>query len=346
MAKSGKTRPNRNVQTRFADLTEEQQAVSAALTVTIAALRRLAHDFADPTVDSVQEAQEAFDAACAAAADPLESAGLLRFLSVEGDSAWCVRALLRESASLGHPPTGTSLDTGKKVTLFSEDFLLPLADRIDEIDHLDFEARLELYVNERDRGAAIALGVHLARFGDNDLFADVPWSGDEVRNCQAAAAIATAALSRLVASREPGEDEFRGLTGSSVAHSDAVAAVAYHAYATESRSILGGFGAASQVVEDLLYAADLEDLESTDLHRLSGQLASAFVAGVGGEDFGHNEDKDQALAVLAAAYEAGLAMRGVESEAEQGFDNDGSGHRHPSSLDSSFGHPPGSNLVN
>ena len=346
MAKAGKARPNQAPQTRGAALSDEQGEASVAIMGAISALRRLARDFADPALDSVQEAQDAFNAACAEASAAVEPAGLLRFLSLDSDPAWCVRALLRELASLGYPPTGTDLATGKKVALFDEDFLLPLADRIDEIDHLDFEDRLKLYANERDRGAAIALGVHLARFGDNDLFADSSWSGSEVRNCQAAAAIATAALSRLAASAEAGADEFRGLTESSIAHSDAVAAAAYHAYETEGRSVLGGFGAASQVVEDLLYAADLEELGPTDLHRLSGLLVSAFVAGAQGEGFDHNEDEDQARALLVAAYEAGSTIRGAGSGAEQSSGDDGSGHRRVESLGSAFGHAPGGDLVN
>ena len=345
MTKSNKARLNQSVTTQETSLSESQLEVVAAVTAAIAALRRVARDFVDPAVTSVQEVQEIFEKAAMEASNKLGQASLLRFLSIDNDPAWCVRAFLREMASLGHPPTGTDLATGKRGPLFGEDFLVPLAERIEEIDFLDFEDRLNLYINEHDRGAAIAVGIHLARFGDNDILADTPWSHNEVRNCQAAAAITAAALSRLAASKEPGADDFRGLTENSIAHSDAVAATAYHAYVTEGNSVLTGFGAASQVVEELLYAADLDELESTDLHRLSGQLASAFVTAVDGEDFVHDEDEEQAIALLTAAYEAGLAIHEAEESYEQGHEDDGS-ETHSASPETAFGRASGGHLIN
>jgi hypothetical protein len=159
-----------------------------------------------------------------------------------------------------------------------------------DLERLSSAAKVEAYLDTEQIVAPLALGAYLARAGNSDLFAGAPWCEPAVRACLAGAAITTAVLTRLARRYEALGSEFRGLSGNPAAYSDHVAIAAYWAADLESEADLEGFGTVSQVVEDILLEADfLEELNISDVHRLSGSLMSAFAAGVEGRDL---EDDD------------------------------------------------------
>ena len=188
--------------------------------------------------------------------------------------------------------------------------------------------------------AGWAVGMFLARGGDWDPAAPAGWAPEVLGQSVLAAAVTAATLARIRHARGIDPEDLPSASHEAVVGLTHVAEAAYYALDDEAQVILsGGFGIESQVIENILLAAlDFEDLGITDIHRLSGSLFGAFLAGLTGEGDDDVDDEPNlgGQDLLAAAYATGADIHHHDDDDEMVADP----------FDLPTGRPPERHLVN
>ena len=319
-------------------LTPATLKLADALRTAVAAFRVLAAGWLDGSIRTPSETRYLdFDRACSTAAGSLHGADFTAILNgPDPDAGSALFALLVERQALGRP-------LRVLVNGVLQDHLLPdhamIMTELRTMERAPLAERLALYA-EPGPSAAWAVGIHLARQGEWDPFAFDGWAPEVMGESILAAAVTTAALSRVRFARLGDPERVASASHGAVSGLTHVAEAAYYALDSEARGALsGGFGSESDVIEDLLYAADdLETLDVHDVHRLSGSLFRAFLAGLGSEDLNVlDEPSQEGRDLLAAAYAVGAVIHHHDEE-DDAFP--------PDPFDLPTGRPPERHLLN
>jgi hypothetical protein len=317
---------------------EPEVAAEQAILAFIGCLRDFAGELGSGDQERLEAKAQALDEACAKTVDQIGPANLKPILARENPAATFLLGLIVERANLGHGMIVGNGDDRREETP-KEEILEEISDVLSDLESLGLSDKIEAYLDEDQDAAAMALGAYVARGGNSDLFSGAPWSEGNLRACLAAAAITTAVLTRLSHLHGAPDSEFAGLTPDAIANSDHAALAAYWAAELEGDSDLSGFGAPSMVVEDILLEADfLDELEVPDLHRLSGSLLDAFLAGASPDEEteaadDYEDEPEQAQELLREARALGFEARDDQDDFS------------PDAPTGPFGHLPGHDKV-
>ena len=278
-----------------------EQALASAFADGVGSLRRLSAALGEAEDENVLSLLADFDAAVLTISMIAKGVNLMPIVLGEDAASRVALGFLAEWRELGRELPG-EVGPGRRDWL--DDALADTADLADDVESLDVVERVSAYSAD-ETAAALVLGAHLARGGDNDPFFHAPWSLHALGVSLLAAAAAAATLA-LAADLSGTEAEM--LPGTSARGLAAAAWEAYAAMDPRDRAQLDGFGTASRVVEAALDAVDwIEGFEATDAHRLSALLLPAFVAGVSGGErpSGGRETGVTDRMLLEAAFAAG-----------------------------------------
>jgi hypothetical protein len=302
------SRRRKNIHSRHAaaavtkpTLDRSEQALASAFADGVDRFQRLAGALGNAEDDAIMSLLSDLDVAVVNAAAAAKGVNLIPLVLQEDTASKVALGFLAEWRELGREVPG---EVGPERRDWLDDALSDTADMVDDVESLDVVQRVSLYSSDRT-AAALALGVHLARGGDNDPFFHAPWSLHAVGVSLLAAAAASATLA--LAAVSSGADE-ETLPQTSVRGLAAAAWEVYAAMDPRDTCQIDGFGTASRVVEEALDAVDwVEGLEAVDAHRLSALLLPAFTAGVSGGSypFGDRETAAPGRMVLEAAFAAG-----------------------------------------
>ena len=220
-------------------------------------------------------------------------------------------AILAERESLGkgvqaQTPSGVATDLSPDVVqLISE-----TARSIYDLERLEDTDRMARLAGD-STSAAMAVGAHIARDGENHAFFALPWSPFTLTLSLFAAAATSAALSRLAVATGIGSEVLPFAAPDALTGLTRAAGNAYGVLDETDRLSADGFGTVSHVVEDILSGAGwIEDFEETDAHRLSAKLIPAFMAGYEGQPCHTHERGRSCQMLLAAANMAGRYASG------------------------------------
>jgi hypothetical protein len=277
-------------------LTDLDRRLLTAIGRAVACLQDLARGWLRQEFDRVEERTTVFEAACAQAGISFSGANLIPILGgADRAAAAAAMGVLAERSALGHPAMGGSTDGHREMIAPTE--FAEVSDEIARLEDLELMARLESIAADPEV-AGLLVGVHLAREGNNDLFAFPAWSDPVRAECVLGVAIAAAALSALVEPENAGQPA--PAPSGPALH---VVQAAYAALSDEDQEDLqGGFGVLSRVIEACLLASEwlddpdpsaapdseeqsgaadelAEQRHQQQAHRLSAKLVDAFLAG-------------------------------------------------------------------
>lgn len=326
-----------------AELNRAEIEALAGLERAVARLRDVAKAILDDEigVDTTHEAARSFFEACESAlvAPDGETISLGNLLKAGDLPATVLSAYFSECALLGRPVMLPAVDTGELVP-FVPGNIDEMGFILDRLDRLEPHERAERYVRD-SRSVALAVGIQIARDGENEIFPVLPWSAVLFNRCLAAAAIVAATRAAAVLNKE--EDDGGVATAEDpdehMRHHDDVdglvraAAAAVDVLDDDERADLAGtgFGAISHLVEDLLAASEPK-LPRPVVRNLSATLVASFLRGFDDalplKEIVNSPDQD-IVRLLGAADVAGRMAAARLEEGHGADDDDGPTLQYP-----------------